>query len=340
MKSRKSTIHDVAEQLGITASTVSRALSGNDRISQKTKEKVLKVAAELNYQPNRLASNLRTGRGNSIGVVVPRINRNFFSNVISGIESVTNPAGYNIMICQTNEEHENEVRSLQTLINNQVDGIIMSVSANTMNTSHIQKALDESIHIVQFDRVSNELDISKVVNDNLMGGYEVTRHLIEQGYKRIYHFAGPMHLGVYHDRYLGYMKAMNEAGMKVSSDMVFADILTRMQGLETTQTLYKSGMLPDAIFAASDFSALGVLTALKEFGISFPKEIGVAGFANEPFTELTDPGLTTVEQFSERMGQEAAYLLIAEIEGLKEDIEHQTINIKPELIIRQSTYEN
>lgn len=337
MENKKTTIHDIAAVLGITASTVSRALNGHPKISVQTKKRVEKAAAEMNYMPNKLAANLRRGRGNVIGVIVPRINRHFFSHAIAGMESVTNPAGYNLMICQSNEEYVIEKKSIQTLINNRVDGIIMSVSANTSDSSHIQLILDEGIHLVQFDRVSKGLSVNKVVNDNVAGAYDVTKHLIGRGYKRIIHFAGPLQLNVYQDRYQGYLKAMAEFGLQVTDDMIFENVLTRDKGASLIESLIVDRNLPDAVFSASDFSALGAMLAIKKNGIRVPDDIAIAGFANEPFTELTEPGLTSLEQFSEMMGQHAATMLIEDIKQEDQNREPVEVKIAPELIVRGSS---
>jgi LacI family transcriptional regulator len=335
MEYKKTTIHDIAAHLGVTASTVSRALSDHPRISKTTKEKIRHAARELNYKPNQLAANLRKGRSKSIGVIVPRINRVFFSNAISGMESITNPAGYTLMICQTNEDFETELKGLQSLVNNQVDGIIMSIAANTRHSSHIQKVIDEGVCLVQFDRVSQDLKISKVVNDNVTGAYKLTCHLLELGYKKIHHFSGPLHINIYHDRFLGYKKAMAEAGLSVDQEMLHENILTKEQGAASILNLYDQKKLPEAIFAASDFSALGALSALLEHHPEARRTIEIAGFGNEPFTELLNPGITTVEQESIKMGQEAARLLINGIEQKNRAADPQEILIETKLIIRK-----
>jgi len=340
MESKKTTIHDIASKLGITASTVSRALNYDSRISLSTRDKVIELAKKMNYQPNKLAANLRTGHGKNIGVIVPRINRNFFTGAIAGMESITNPAGYTLMICQTNENYGSEQKSLQSLINNRVDGIIMSVSAETKNSDHIQRVIDMGIKLVQFDRVSNELKVSKVVNDNFKGAYELTKHLLEQGYKRIFHFSGPLHLNVYQERYKGYQQAMEEADLNVNKEMLIKNVLTKVQGANAISSLLESKNLPEAIFSASDFSGIGAAISLQNKGIKIPDDCAIAGFANEPFTEMTQPGMTTVEQFSEKMGKHTAKLLIMDIEEQEGSVDPTIIKIDTKLIIRESSYGN
>jgi LacI family transcriptional regulator len=337
VKNKKVTIHDIAARLNMSASTISRALSGYSRISEKTQELVKQTAVEMNYKPNQLASNLRKGRGNMIGVIIPRINRHFFSHVIAGMEIVTNPAGYNLIICQTNEEYENEKRSLQTLINNRVDGVIMSISSETIDDKHIQSAIDEGISVALFDRVFPNLNVDLVVNDNFMGGYLVTKHLIDQGYKRIIHFSGPLRINVYADRLNGYKKAMEEAHLPVLDTMIFNDVITREKGEAIALELYENKNLPDAIFSVSDYSALGAMLVLKKKGVEIPKEIGIAGFSNEPFTEFIEPGITTLEQHSVEIGKSVARMLIDRIENKKDKQVTDSKIFQPELIIRAST---
>lgn len=337
VENKKVTIHQLAAKLNLSASTISRALSDHPRIGKETRELVKRTAEELNYKPNTLASNLRKGKGKLIGVIIPRINRNFFSYAIAGMESVINPAGYSLMICQTNENVETEKSSFENLINNRVDGIIMSVSIQTTNGDYLQRALKQGVPIVQFDRVLPNIDVDKVLNDNLSGAYQVTKHLLEQGYRNIVHFTGPLHLNIYADRLEGYKNAMIEAGIEVTSDMVFENALTREEGERIVNEMIAANTLPDAIFAASDFSALGALLTLKKHKIEIPGRVGIAGFANEPFTELTEPGMTSVEQHSEELGKTSARILIDRLESNTKRELCSLVSFKPKLIIRESS---
>lgn len=337
MQSKKITIHDIASQLNMSASTVSRALSGNKRISKETRDRVQNTANDLNYKPNHLASSFRTGRSKTIGIIIPRINRHFFSHAIAGMERVTNPAGYNLMICQTNENFDEEKKSIQTLINNRVDGIIMSVSVGTKNAAHVKAALAAGIQVVQFDRVSEGVNIDKVLNNNLEGGYQATMHLIGQGYRNIVHAAGPLHNNVYADRCAGYRKAMQEAGLHVTENRVIEVELTRDGGRNLIEKLADQNQLPEAIFSASDYSALGMFIELKNRGFSIPKDIALVGFANEPFTEFIEPGLTTLEQHGVEMGRSAAKLLIERLDGEHQIAVPRVVTINPELIVRGSS---
>ena len=337
MKKKNITIHDIARKLNITASTVSRALNDNPRISLNTRQLVKKTAEEMNYQPNTMASNLRKGKGNTIGLIVPRINRFFFADTISGIESVTTPAGYNLIICQSNESFSKEVENLNTLIENRVDGIIISISSETRSSDHLKKALQNHIPILQYDRVINGLDSSKVVNDNFEGAYQATSHLIEQGFKKIAHIAGPLQINIYNERFEGYKKALADHNIELKQELIFKGVLTYQFGKEIGPKILEMKNKPDAIFSAGDFAALGIMEFFKEKNVRIPDDIALAGFANEQFTEYTDPSITTCDQFAYEMGSVAGSLLLDEINTEEKKRMAKTISIKPKLIIRKSS---
>lgn len=209
----KVTIYDISKKLNISAATVSRALNNNPKISQKTRELVLKTAAKMNYKQNRLAQALKSGRTNNVGVIVPFINRSFFSSVIRGIEEELSPHGYHVIICQSHENVDNEIKQIDTLLNTQVDGIFMSVAKTTQDTSHIQKALAENTPLVFFDRKKDVPGLSSVIIDDFKGGYLATQHLIKQGCKKIAHFSGDLSVEIYKNRHQGYLKALKDHGI-------------------------------------------------------------------------------------------------------------------------------
>ncbi len=210
MKKKRTTIYDIAEKLNLTASCVSRALNNSNYVSAKTKQLVLKTAAELNYKRNILASNLRKGHSKTIGIVVPRINQNFFSNIIAGIEEATYEKDYNLIICQSNESHEKEVKCINTLINQRVDCIVISISADNRDYKHLKNVIDHGIQLIQFDRVVDELETFKVINDNEQASLEAVSHMIDQGYKRIALLEGPQNLTIFKQRKAGYLEALKK----------------------------------------------------------------------------------------------------------------------------------
>lgn len=338
MKKKRTTIYDIAEKLNITASSVSRALNNSNYVNENTKQLILKTAAELNYKRNTLASNLRKGHSKTIGIVVPRINQNFFSNVIAGIEEITYEKGYNLIICQSNELHEKEIKCVNTLINQQVDCIVISISADSHDYKHLKNVIDHGIQLIQFDRVINELETLKVINDNEQASFEAVSHLIEQGYKRIALLKGPQNLDIFKQRKVGYLAALEKYKIPVIDELIVENAWTKELGAEATRKLLSLPKPPDAIFAStSDFSALGVLEVATAMGFKVPNELGILGYANEAFTELTSPSITTIDQFSVYMGATIADLYFKEMENKDTSVIPKTISIKPRLIIRSST---
>jgi len=339
MKQKKRvTIYDIAERLNVTASTVSRALSSNGYVNDTTRQLVLKTAAELNYKRNTLASNLRKGQTKTIGVVVPRINQNFFANVIAGIENSAYQKGYNLIICQSDELHEKEIKCVNTLINQHVDCIVISVSADSYNYDHLQNVIDQGIPLIQFDRVAEELETLKVINDNEQASYEAICHLIEQGYKKIALLEGPQNLNIFRQRKSGYLKALKKFKIKVNNAYVVENAWTKELGAAATKKLLSLPDAPDAIFAStSDFSALGVLEVANDLHIKVPAQLGICGYSNEAFTEITSPSITTIDQFSLDMGKAVANLYFDEMENTETSATPKIISIKPKLIVRGST---
>jgi LacI family transcriptional regulator len=338
---KRTTIYDIAKKLNLNASSVSRALSGNSNVSEKTKQLILKTAKELNYRQNSMASNLRKGENQTIGVVVPRINQNFFSNVIAGIEEVTYQKGYNLIICQSNESYEREVKCVDTLINQHVSCIFLSISADFENNDHLKSIADHGIKLIQFDRVDDTMDTYKVLTGNEEAAFEAVSHLIEQGYKRIALLEGPQNLNIFRLRKAGYLEALKKHGFPIINELIRENAWTRELGAKATEDLLALPEPPDAIFAStSDFAALGVLDVAQREGIKVPQQLGICGFSNEAFTEITQPSITTIDQFSKEIGKNVANLYFQKMKkGVNID-EQKVVNIKPQLIIRNSTLKN
>ncbi len=337
MRKKQITIHDIARELNITASTVSRALNDNPRISKGTRKRVQKLAEKLNYQPNPIASNLRKGKGNSLGVIIPRINRHFFSNVIGGIESVASEAGYNVLISQTHESYGKEVSHVNTLLNMRVDGILLSLSTGTKDFGHVELIRKRGVPLVMFDRTWEELSVSKVELDDEAGAIKAVEHLLEQGYRKIAHFQGPRHLNVYRNRYEGYVKALRKYGFEANPDFIIENTLTRDAGYNAAKKLLHQTEKPDAVFSASDLSALGAMIYCRENQVRIPEDLAIVGFANEPFTAFLTPSLTSIEQHSFSMGKHAAELILKEMENKGEGFLPQRTVLPPELITRESS---
>ncbi|MFV0379022.1 MAG: LacI family DNA-binding transcriptional regulator [Mangrovibacterium sp.] len=331
------TIHDLAKKLNISASTVSRALNDNPRISKTTRDKIKTAALEMGYQPNTIASNLRNQKTNTIGIVVPLINRHFFSSFISGVEEVAFDRGYNVIISQSNDLLEKEQKIVQSLFSNRVDGLIASLSMQTDQFEHFKLFSNKHIPIVFFDRVAPELESHKIVVDDYRVGYKATEHLIEQGYKRIAHLAGPTALHTYRDRMLGYRAALEKYGFAIDDNLIIFNRLTRMDGQEAIKKLLALPQPPDAVFCGNDTSALSMLVYLKKIGVRIPQDFGLIGFSDEPFSEVVTPSISTLKQPAFDMGLKAAELLIQEIESEVKLKEHLTITVPTELIVRESS---
>jgi len=335
-KENNITIHDIAKALNISGSTVSRALNNNTRISEKTKKAVRDKAKELGYQPNALASNLRTSCTNTIGVIIPRISRYFFSSAITGIEEFAREKGFNVIICQSNDLEARESDCVQTLFASRVDGVISSVALKTNNYEHYKTFTNRNIPLVFFDRVCDELETSKVVVDDFKGGFIAAEHLISKGCKRIAHISGPQHLNIYINRLQGYLKALRKHDIIVDQNLILESPLTREDGLRCAKELLESSNPPDAIFAGNDTTALSIILYAKEKGIRIPEDIAIMGFSNEPFSEYLSPSLTTVEQSGFDVGIKATELLIDIITN-KSGNTQETIVLPVKLIEREST---
>jgi LacI family transcriptional regulator len=337
MKREKTTIHDIARKLNITASTVSRALKDHPRISTETKKAVLKVAEKLNYQPNHIAAALRNGRSNTIGIIVPSVDRSFFSSVVRGIEEVANKAKYNVMICQSYDNYEKEVQTINALLNAQVDGIIASFAKETDDFSHFLKVKEKGIPLVMFDRGNSDIEVSHVVVDDYLGSYKGVEHLIQQGCKRIAHFTSNKKISIYKDRLRGYREALEAYGLPFDQDLIVESNLQLEDGRESMEKLMRLPKLPDAVFSASAFGALGAMQVLKERNLRIPEDVALVAFTNEQFCDCTEPRITAIDQHSMRMGNAAAEIFLEEINH--EDVKFipQKIVLKPELIIRQSS---
>ncbi len=337
MKKGRTTIHDIAKKLDITASTVSRALKNHPRISEATKKAVLKTAKKLNYQPNHIAAALRNGKSKIIGVIVPTADRSFFASVVRGIEEVATTAEYNVMICQSYDEQQKEATNVETLLNTRVDGILVSFAKGTENFEHFLKVKRKGIPLILFDRTHEYLDVSSVVIDDYLGAYKAVEHLIRQGCKRIAHFTNIKKISIYRKRLRGYREALQNYGIPYDNQLVIESNMQLEDGRQSMLRLLQLNPPPDAVFSASDYSAMGAMEILKEHNIKIPQQIALVGFGNEPFTRFTDPQLSTIDQKSTEMGRAAAEIFLELIKKDKKTNASKTIVLKPELLIRASS---
>jgi LacI family transcriptional regulator len=337
MKTTKDvTIYDVAEALNISPSTVSRGLKDHPHIHKETKKKIKAAAKEMGYQQNKFASSLRKRRTETIGVVVPKLNSYFMATVISGVEKITNRHGYGLIISQSQESGKQEISCVSTLFDSRVDGMLVSLAFDTKNLDHFDKLFSKDIPVVFFDRVADCHGCMSVIIDNYKAGYEVTSHLIEQGCKRIIHLGGNLLRNVYSERFRGYKQALHDNGIEFNQKLVFITDLTGQSGREIMKKVFKMNLQPDGIFAANDTSAVATMIEMQEAGVKIPDDIAVAGFNNEPISQVIHPNLTTVDYPAREIGEIAATALIDKLSN-SQSINYSTIVLKHSLIIRQSS---
>ncbi|MEO9512799.1 MAG: LacI family DNA-binding transcriptional regulator [Flavobacteriaceae bacterium] len=337
---KRTTIKDIADFLEISAAAVSKALHDDPRISSKTKEAVRKIAKELNYQPNHLASALRRGKSNLVGVIVPRTNSNFFSSVIQNMEEVLNKEGYNIIMTQSNESFEKECANIDTLLFTQVDGIIASMANETVSLEYYEKIKFKGIPLILFDRGENDLNVDYIGIDDYSSSQIIVEHLMNQGCKRIAHIGGYKHTRIFNNRIRGYIDAIKKHGLPLEGNLLVESSLTKEDGRAKMNQLLALDKRPDAVYIAGDYAALGALQVLKENQIEVPNDIALVGFGNEPFTSLISPSITSMEQHSSEIGKLAAKTFL---ERTKNPMTTQTLNkkiLEAQLIVRDSSNRN
>ena len=333
---KKSTIKDIAAVLGLTPSAVSKALNDHPRISDKTKKAVKEAAIQLDYQPNYLSSALRKGKSNLVGVIIPRVNSHFFSSVVENIEKVLNLNGYNIIMTQSNELYAKECQEIDTLLKIQVDGIIASMANETTDLEYYQKIKSKGTELVLFDRGEEELNVDYVGIDDYKSSHLVVDHLVSQGCKRIAHIAGFNHIRIYKERIRGYKDALEKWNLALKDNWIIESNLRIEDGRRIMQQLLDAPEWPDAVYVAGDIAALGALQVLLENNIKVPEEIALIGFSDEPFTSLTQPSISTINQHSDQIGKLAAEAFLERINNPKKKTVNRII-LEPELIIRQSS---
>ncbi len=340
MNKKRTTIKDIANVLNISPAAVSKALHDNSRISAKTKAEVRRVAKELNYQPNHLASALRKGKSNLVGVIVPRTNSNFFSSVIQNIEHVLNKEGYNIIITQSNESFKKECNNIDTLLFTQVDGIIASMANETVDLSYYEKIKSKGIPLILFDRGENDLNVDYIGINDYESSHLIVEHLVSKGCKRIAHIGGFRRTRIFNNRIRGYIDAIHKHNLPHDDYLLIESNLTLEDGRQKMEALLALKNPPDAVYVASDYAALGALQVLKEHNIDVPNTIRLVGFGNEPFTSLVTPTISSINQHSEQIGKLAAQTFL---ERVKMETLTQTLNkiiLDATLIERESSKNN
>lgn len=340
MKFEAVTIKDIAKALGLSTSTVSRALRDSYEISPETKRIVLEYAEKINYHPNPIALSLKERRSRSIGVIVAEIANSFFSQSIDGIESIAYQNGYNVIISQSRESADREGINLNYLTSRSIDGLIVSVSTETTDFSGFSELFDRGMPIVFFDRIVNEINTHKVVVDSYQGAYEATRHLAGNGYRKIAAVTGSELLSITKDRIAGYLAALNDLGLQpVEGHTLHCPHggLIRSEIEDALDQLLAHPEQPDAILALSDKLTTGCLRVMHARQIKVPEQMALVGFSNSDLTELINPALTVIKQPAFEMGEIATNLLLQMIESKRPPSEFETRSLAPQLIVRESS---
>jgi DNA-binding LacI/PurR family transcriptional regulator len=330
------TIKDIARELGVSPSTVSRALKDHPDISPATKKQVRDLVDKMKYKPNAIALSLRSQKTNVISVIVPQIVHHFFSSVISGIEEVAQANGYNVMIFQSNERFEREMAITQEIESNRAEGVLVSLSKTTKNFQHFRELAEKDFPMVFFDRVCEEIESDKVVVDDFNGAMNATEYLISTGCRRIAHLAAPQHLLIGYHRKRGYISALEKNGIEVD-DTLIEKCDTIEEAYEIVPRLMALQHPPDAILAVNELTAAGAVNALKKLNFKVPEQVSVVGFTDGLVSTVTDPPLTTVSQHGFQIGEKAASMLLERIKHPDSGKKPFTEVIKTELVVRGTT---
>ncbi|MBE7177548.1 MAG: LacI family DNA-binding transcriptional regulator [Mucilaginibacter polytrichastri] len=338
MKSHQVTIVDIARALGISKSTVSRALTGNPNIRPETLEAVMAMAKQLDYQRNMHAISLITRKSNTIGIIVPEFLSSYFPKVITGAQVVASAAGYNVIISQSNESYTTEVANTQVMLANQVDGLMVSMTRETLNFDHFKIFQRKGIPIVFFNRVCDEMDVPKVMVDDYEGAFKAVEHLLSTGKRRIAHLAGPHSLSISVKRLNGYLDALKKHGIPIDEELIIPYDLTIPKVKIYVTHLLQLRKPPDAIFAINDPTAIEAIQVIKKMGLRIPQDIAIVGFSNDYVSSIIEPSLTTLSQPVEKIGETAMELLLDQMNRNVADWKAVTRVLQTHLIVRNSTF--
>ena len=340
MKFEAVTIKDIAKALGLSTSTVSRALRDSYEISPETKKLILEYAEKINYHPNPIALSLKERRSRSIGVIVCEIANSFFSQAINGIESIAYNNGYNVIIAQSCESYDRETLNLQYLTSRSIDGLIISVSTETGNFSYFKELYEKGLPIVFFDRIVDEINTHKVIVDNFKGAYDATVHLIKCGYRNIAAVANSEQLSITKERLAGYKAALSDNSIAINESLIkycWHGGMIVQEVEEALDKLLNGKQKPDAILACADKLTIGCFRILKTKGFIIPDDIGLIGYSNSELSELLDPPLSIIKQPAFEMGKLSTELLLQLIESKRPVKDFEIKMLSSELLIRGST---
>ena len=317
----KLTLEILAEKLNISKATVSKALNGYKDVSPTTRNKVLNLSKTLNFSPNAQAAFLRTKSTKVIGVIIPHINHPFFSNIVRGILESADKNNYLVIILKSNESYENEKRLIDKLLQQNVDGIFISLAQDTHDLKHLKKIQESGTILIQFDKISKLLESSKVIIDDRESAYIATEHLIKNGCKKIVHIRGQLLPQISIDRFLGYKKALDDYNLPYDSNrVIMANKMTDSEGYELMNSFISKNIEFDGVFSMADLPLVGAMESLKQNNLNIPKDIKVIGFGNWLLTDRLSPSLSTIDQPGILMGNECFDLFIKELNSKKKKL--------------------
>lgn len=334
------TIYDIAKKLNLATSTISRGLKDHHSISKKTIQKIKKTAEEMGYSPNNLAASLRGNKMKTIGVLIPTVTQPFLSSLISGIEITAQKAGYTVVIMQSHDSYKEEVNLTKSLYNNRVSGVICSLAMETKDTAHFKIFTDNNTPLVFVDRVPKHFETFHVVIDNFSAGYKATKHLIDQGCKRIAHITAGYEYSIFYERKNGYIQALKDHGLPVLEELIVkVDEITYDEAEKVSKKLLNLKNPPDGIFAPGDILGVSALQFAKKRGIKVPEDLAIIGFNNDPISLIIDPSLSTISHPASKMGQASAEIILKYLKASKknDEIEKQITFLNTEVLARESS---
>jgi len=333
------TIYDIAEKLNLATSTISRALQDHHTISKKTIKKVKEMSEKMGYVPNTLAAGLRGNKTKTIGVLIPTITQPFLSSLISGIEITAQKSGYNVIIMQSHDSYEVEVNLAKSLYSNRVSGVISSLAMETRDTKHFDQFTANNIPLVFVDRVPKDYNTFRVVIDNYAAGYKATKHLIEQGCKRIAHITAGSEFGnLYNERKRGYLEALKDFNLPVEDELIInLKTVTYEEGVTSCNNLFDMNPMPDGVFASGDIIAVSAVQTAKKRGLKVPEDVAVIGFNNDPISQIIDPNISTITHPAEKMGKASAEIILKNLKSAKKDDVKEITFLNTEVLVRESS---
>ena len=330
------TIKDIAQEVGVSPTTVSRVLNDKPDVSDETKQKIEQAIDELGYNPNGIARGLVLQKTNTLGLVIPDISNPFFPEVAKGIEDKAREAGYSVIFCNTNNNHQEEKEAIELMKGKQVDGMIVSLSINQQNEEELAKLAEKTFPVIQIDRKIPGAGLPAVVIDNQHSAYIATSYLLELGHTQIGHISGDLEVKPAQDRLTGFKKALTEAGVNCRSDWIREGDYSKQSGYEQMKNLLAGNEVPTAVFIANDLMALGAYEAIFAAGLEIAEDISVIGHDDIELASVIRPGLTTIFQPEYQLGREAADLLIERVEST-DQLEQEDKILDAELVERAST---